>query len=1077
MVRRMGFTETLAVATLIGFAAVALCADATPHQAKAAAGVLADFADGEERIAVIVHLFAPPQATAELSPHSDTGERSRLEVNRPLVSESVARLRASLDSSHLSRVRPFVLQPAFSAVVSPRGLLHLMNDPSVRFVEQDRKFQTHTMEGLELIGGDQLHLLGYTGAGTAVAIIDTGIDYLHPTLGGSSIPNAKIVRGLDTADNDDDPMDCGAHGTAVASVAAGTSYQWNPQKRFAGGVAPQAKILAYKASPDNDCGSITQSAVIQAMEDALLHRTGDGYQLVAINLSFGSGAFEGPCDGSASSYSSVVSAATQAGVCVVASTGNDGWATSIAMPACVADVISVGSVWDTDTASVPFSFCLDPECTRTCNDSFLPAGAITCYSNAGSTLDVLAPSEFLKAARANGKTIDFGGTSGAAAYVTGSLALLHQADPSITPGAAGRLLHLTGRPTLDLRSGIVRPRIHLPQVLEEGARIHFPAESAIPIPRTPGMTAVSDVVVTDTQTVGSIRVLLHVDHPDPETLFIILRAPDGTEARLHDHTPGSIASSGSATTNQGVWGLYPDEIHPADSLGVFAGGQAAGTWSLEVREESADESGTANGTLVGWALAIQPVLPPASNDHQSVSLPVVADGPGAFETHWASDLRIFNPSEDTSATARLYLLPASGSTQWPYRQTEIIIPQNSVLDLPSVLARRFAASDLRASLRLESAHQGLVMTSRTFTGDVDSGTYGQYIGASNPDQTLGVGTESVALLQLAVNDDYRTNLGFTELDGAPVLLRMTLRDGLTGAAVAQPMLVELGPFGNIQKNLGGFTGDDLFAVVEAIEGTGRASVYASVVDNHTGDAIFVPAVHAETANATLVVPVVARQEGRNETSWRTDLRVANLGPSQTTLELGFRPRQGDSGSPITIQSTVAPGMVFAADDIIATHFGLTEAVGSLTISVVAGATSIAATSRTYNRVPMGSFGQFVGAVTSGVGPSARLTHLGSSPQMRTNIGLCEVSGHTARVRAVLRDMFGRQIGAAVVFTADPYQLIQVDDIFAATGAEPTPTATVELESISEGGDWVAYASVVDATTGDAIFVPAVPVED
>jgi len=1075
--RRFGCAVILGFTTLIGSFPGVLCAQTTGHAATVDSRILDDYAAGQDEFAVIVHLWAPPEATAELSPDSNQGDRVRVEVNRSLGLTVTTRLRSSLGPTDLRRVRPFLLQPGFSAVVSRQGLRRVLGDRAVRLVEVDRSSRVHTLEGLAMIGGDQLQLQGYSGEGTAVAIIDTGIDYFHPALGGSSIPNVKVVRGLDTADDDDDPMDCGAHGTAVASVAAGSSYQWNPQRRFAGGVAPQAKILAYKASPDDDCGMIPQSAVIRAMEDALLHRSGDDYTLAAINLSFGSGAFEGPCDNLSVSYSNAVSAAMQAGVAVVASAGNDGLATAVASPACVGSVISVGSVWDSDSGSVPFSFCLDPECTITCNDSFVPAGTIACYSNAGSTLDVLAPSEYLKAARANGKTIDFGGTSGAAAYVTGSLALLRQIDPAISPAAAGRLLQLTGRSTLDQRSGMVRPTIDLIRMIESASQIHSPEGHSIPIPRSPGMAAVSTIDVADNSPVGSIRVLLHVDHSDPEALLIVIRAPDGTEARLHDHTAGSIVESGSTITNQGVWGLYPDELQPADSLAVFSGISSAGTWSLRVIDESGGGQESSGGTLVGWALAIAPVQPPAHGDLASLTIPVVANGPGALGTDWASDVRIFNHSGSSSATGRLYLLPASSDGDWTYRQTDVVIPRNSVLDLAAVLANRFAAYDIRGSLRLESTQHDLTMTSRTFTADDDRGTYGQFIGVVEPELTLGDGSQPVALLQLTENEDHRTNLGFTEVEGKPVVLRVTGRDGRTGAGVGQPMLIALEPFGNVQKRLGEGRGDNQFVVVETVEGDGRASVYASVVDNRTGDAIFVPPVRPTAPGDVLVVPVVARQEGRSDTQWRTDVRIANFAPVPATLDLTFRPREASGGSPATVQSTVPPGTVFAIDDVVGTLFGLSETVGSLTISQPETAAAIAATSRTYNRAAHGTFGQFVGAVTSGVGPSARLTHLGSSPQMRTNIGLCEVSGGTVQVSATLRDAIGREIGDQLVLTAEPYQLVQVDDVFTAAGAEPTPVATVELHTVLGDGDWVAYASVVDATTGDAIYVPAVHVDD
>lgn len=50
-------------------------------------------------------------------------------------------------------------------------------------------FSTHRMGHV-----DQLHAEGLTGEGTIVAIIDTGIDYNHPALGGCFGPGCKVAR-------------------------------------------------------------------------------------------------------------------------------------------------------------------------------------------------------------------------------------------------------------------------------------------------------------------------------------------------------------------------------------------------------------------------------------------------------------------------------------------------------------------------------------------------------------------------------------------------------------------------------------------------------------------------------------------------------------------------------------------------------------------------------------------------------------------------------------------------------------------------------------------------------------------
>src|SRR5258708_24223569 len=56
----------------------------------------------------------------------------------------------------------------------------------------------------------------YDGTGQTIAILDTGVDYNHPSLGGAL--GVKVLDGFDFVDNDSDPMDPDAHGTGVAGV-------------------------------------------------------------------------------------------------------------------------------------------------------------------------------------------------------------------------------------------------------------------------------------------------------------------------------------------------------------------------------------------------------------------------------------------------------------------------------------------------------------------------------------------------------------------------------------------------------------------------------------------------------------------------------------------------------------------------------------------------------------------------------------------------------------------------------------------------------------------------------------------
>ncbi|CEP15986.1 hypothetical protein [Parasitella parasitica] len=127
--------------------------------------------------------------------------------------------------------------------------------------------------------------LGITGQGIKVGIIDTGVDYMHPALGGCFGANCRVAYGYDfvgddyMGDNapspDDDPRDtCNGHGTHVAGIigARDTKLQFT-------GIAPDVTFGAYRIFGCS--GSSSDDVIMKAMERAYL----DGMDI--INLSLG----------------------------------------------------------------------------------------------------------------------------------------------------------------------------------------------------------------------------------------------------------------------------------------------------------------------------------------------------------------------------------------------------------------------------------------------------------------------------------------------------------------------------------------------------------------------------------------------------------------------------------------------------------------------------------------------------------------------------------------------------------------------------------------------------------------------
>ena len=169
---------------------------------------------------------------------------------------------------------------------------------------------------LSMTGADVAHSeLGLTGAGVKVAVMDTGIDYNHPDLGGCFGAGCRVFTGYDFVGDaydavsnpnpvpDNDPDDCAGHGTHVAGIIGANGGVV--------GVAPGVRFGAYRVF--GCAGSTSDDIMIAAMERLLA----DGMQV--LNMSIGS-AFDWPQAPTAMASTRLVNK----GVVVVASFGNSG---------------------------------------------------------------------------------------------------------------------------------------------------------------------------------------------------------------------------------------------------------------------------------------------------------------------------------------------------------------------------------------------------------------------------------------------------------------------------------------------------------------------------------------------------------------------------------------------------------------------------------------------------------------------------------------------------------------------------------------------------------------------------------
>jgi hypothetical protein len=755
-----------------------------------------------------------------------------------------------------------------------------------------------------------------------------------------------------------------------------------------------------------------------------------------------------------------VAIANAHGISVVASTGNSGSSHGVTAPACLENVISVASVWDQDPTETGSAFCLDPACAVTCNDRNKRIMEPTCYSNTGRPLDLFAPSEYLTVAEASGQFVAFGGTSGAAPYVTGSLALLKRAFPRLEPEHLRTILAASGQPLTDPRNGLSRPVIDLVDALEiDDLAFGEDVGATVPVNGVPSMR--SHAPVAGHGAVGAVKVYMRLSCEDVSSYEISLGAPDGTTVAL-------LAEGGSSPTHGGIFGAFPRDLEPAQSLDLLIGTERHGVWTLEISTGKRDAP---TATLESWALQIEDLLPPTTPPTTgTVVIPIAARGPGAAGTRWRTGMRAFNPARFNLASGSLYYVPEGVDGGSHFIQRPLEVPAGVTLDLHDVIADTFGLEIGAGQVLVETAGSPLVVTGRIETQTGDLGSFGQFVASSRPSSG-----DAVVLLPLLGPPGYRTNVGISETFGVRAVASMTLFDAATGSLLGPPIELEVAPFSTTRiDRLFEETGvPDDTEVYATVESDGQVIAWASVVDAGTGDAVFVPG-RTPVRTVYSVVPIVARAPGREGTTWRSDVRVAVQDDRSVDLTLEMR-TGGETPAPVyTATTTVAPRTVAIMKDIVAERFGRERDTGSLRILSSPSDARLVIASRTYNVTEAGTYGQQIPAVSAGLAVSSSIIHVDGSADMRTNLFVCELGGQSLQLVYSLRDGGGLAIGQPQLVTLGPFEVAEVLDVFAAAGTEPQVNCRIDLQPIAGDGTYTALASVVDNHTGDAIAIPAVP---
>ncbi len=264
----------------------------------------------------------------------------------------------------------------------------------------DGKAYANLDQSTKQVNADRAWAEGLKGAGTKVAVLDTGADGEHPDLQGRIVASKDFTGSAGGA-----LSDVHGHGTHTASTVGGSGAASDGAKK---GVAPETQLLIGKVLGDNGGGS--DSMIIGGMEWAVAQGAD------VISMSLGSNGASAACNDPMSSAAQEL-ATTSSSLFVIAA-GNTGSANNtVSAPGCAPAVLTVGAV---DREDVPAWF-----------------------SSRGPTAvdhnlkpEMSAPGVGISAARSGGRGDNayaaMSGTSMATPHVAGAAAIVKQAHPTWT---------------------------------------------------------------------------------------------------------------------------------------------------------------------------------------------------------------------------------------------------------------------------------------------------------------------------------------------------------------------------------------------------------------------------------------------------------------------------------------------------------------------------------------------------------------------------------------------------------------------------------------------------------------------
>jgi len=331
----------------------------------------------------------------------------------------------SQDQEMLEREVDFQTQFRYHLIDSIAGrigvedLVEASRLPGVVLIELDGILTTqmndvNDIHGIPMIWEDT----GYTGEGSVVSIIDTGIDSDHVGLDDldddNSTNDSKVIAFYDAVNNPDKTngteikaYDDQGHGTHCAGITAGTGAP-----DFVNiGVAPQAQLVGVKVLDEGGSGSF--ATVMAGMEWTVDKR--HDFNIRAASMSLGGFGLIEWTSSEEESVNRMANEMVRSGVALFIAAGNSAVSAQIGTPGSAEDVITVGAL-DKDTSIAVYSSQGPTEEGRVKpNIAFVGSSVMAPEANSGDGY------------------VAYSGTSMATPGAAGLAALMYQANPDLSP--------------------------------------------------------------------------------------------------------------------------------------------------------------------------------------------------------------------------------------------------------------------------------------------------------------------------------------------------------------------------------------------------------------------------------------------------------------------------------------------------------------------------------------------------------------------------------------------------------------------------------------------------------------------